>query len=310
MRVKASGSALLSALFIMTLVAIAATAMSTRLQLDIYRTELTLNSDKLYLASQAVTFWAMDTLGKKKLPFSVGKKNGKLADFPHQLQKLYPAVSIRGQLYDLQAHFNLNNLSDKKYQGLFFRLLENSSAKMSESQCQLLINAILYWITPYQRGRGQDTYLNFYLNQKPPYLPAYQFMQSVSELRLVRGVSADIYDSLLSNITALPEITPININTASPAILRSLGNGLNPTQVQQLIHAREEEGIKIDKITELLQKLDIPREQITVESNYYLSVATISNQDLSLTVYAVIKRNVDKKEHLLVNLIRESINTI
>jgi general secretion pathway protein K len=63
------GSALISALFIMTLVAIAATAMSTRLQLDIYRTRLTLITDKLYLASQYVTFWAMSelTYSKKKV---------------------------------------------------------------------------------------------------------------------------------------------------------------------------------------------------------------------------------------------------
>ena len=63
------GSALLSALFIMTLVAICATAMSMRLQLDIYRTRLTLDSDKLYLASQAVTFWAMDILSEQNILF-------------------------------------------------------------------------------------------------------------------------------------------------------------------------------------------------------------------------------------------------
>ena len=62
MQNKSLGSALISALFIMTLVAIAATAMSTRLRLDIYRTSTHINSDKLYLASQAVTWWAMDKL--------------------------------------------------------------------------------------------------------------------------------------------------------------------------------------------------------------------------------------------------------
>ncbi|MFZ4077782.1 MAG: type II secretion system minor pseudopilin GspK, partial [Legionellaceae bacterium] len=60
MAVKRSskGSALISALFLMTLVAIGATAMSSRLQLDIYRTRLILTSDALSLASEAVTFWA------------------------------------------------------------------------------------------------------------------------------------------------------------------------------------------------------------------------------------------------------------
>lgn len=60
------GSALLTALFIMTLVAIVATAMSTKVQLDIYRTRLILTHDKLYFASQAVTFWSMGQLADKK----------------------------------------------------------------------------------------------------------------------------------------------------------------------------------------------------------------------------------------------------
>ena len=68
------GSALISALFIMTLVAIAATAMSTRLQLDIYRTRLTISSDKLFLASQAVTFWAMHTLSNESLQVRLNDK--------------------------------------------------------------------------------------------------------------------------------------------------------------------------------------------------------------------------------------------
>ena len=64
-----NGSALLSALFIMTLIAIAATAMSTRLQLDIYQTRMTINSDKLYLASDVVKFWAMEQLKQKSIFF-------------------------------------------------------------------------------------------------------------------------------------------------------------------------------------------------------------------------------------------------
>ena len=54
------GSALISALFLMTLIAIVATAMSSRLQFDIYRTRLVIASDKLYLSSQYVMFWALD----------------------------------------------------------------------------------------------------------------------------------------------------------------------------------------------------------------------------------------------------------
>ena len=305
------GSALLSALFIMTLVAIAATAMSTRLQLDIYRTGLTLTSDKLYLASQAVTFWAMDALSIKNIQFKVSDKSGDLADFPPHLQHLYPDVVMKGKLYDMQSQFNLNNLQDKKYHLLFFKLLENMHIKMSTAERKLIIDAILYWISPYQPGRGHDVYLDFYMKQNPSYLPAHQPMQSISELRLVRGINTGLYRALSPNIMVLPEITPININTASKTLLMSLGNGLNGAQVEEVIRARGEKGITtMEKLAELLQKLDLPRDQITIESTYYLSVATVSSGDLNLVTYAVIKRSKDHQGHVTVGIVRESLNTI
>ncbi len=305
------GSALISALFIMTLVAIAATAMSTRLQLDIYRTRLTIARDELYLASQAVTFWAMDTLSVVNKRFIVKGKNRTLASFPSPLQHVYPEVTVTGDLYDLQALFNLNNLRNKKFQPLFFRLLENTLTTSDNTQRKSLMSALIYWITPYQPGHGHDVYLSFYTKQRPPYLPGFQPMQSISELRLVYGVSYEIYQALLPSVTVLPEETPININTAPKALLMSLGNGLNQTEVDELLQARGKKGITdVRKLYQLLQKLDIPFDQITIESTYYLCVSKATSLDLTLTTYTVIKRSKDRQGNLSVSLVRESLNTI
>ena len=304
------GSALISALFIMTLVAIAATAMSTRLQFDIYRTHLTIASDKLYLASQAVTFWAMNTLSIKNQPFNFTDKEGQLLSFPAELQRVYPDVITKGGLYDMQALFNLNNLQDKKFHPLFFRLLENTLTKVNTEQNKLLLNAIYYWISPYQPERGHDESLNFYLKQNPVYLPGYQPMQSISELRLVEGVSAKTYQLLRPFVTTLPEITPININTSPKELLKSLGNGLNEEQVNELLQARGKKGFKnLQHISPLLQKLGIPNDQITIESEYYLSLATMTSEDLNFTIYTIIKRSKDKNGQISIGIINQSLNT-
>ena len=308
-RVANHGSALISALFIMTLVAIAATAMSTRLQLDIYRTRLTISSDQLYLASQAVSFWAMDTLKEKKR-FTVKNGQGKLASFPSKLQHLYPGIQIKGEIYDLQARFNVNNLHDKKFHPLFFKLLEHTLTDNNNEQHRALLKAIYHWISPYQVDRP-DNHLNTYLRQHSPYIPSYQLMRSVSELRLINGVSDKIYQELLPHITVLPEVTPININTASKWILMSLGNGLSETQLQELLKIRGKKGITdLNDIYPLLQKLDIPRDQITIESTYYLSVATTSSEDLNLTSYVIIKRGKDQQGHMTLGIVSESLNTM
>lgn len=304
------GSALISALFIMTLVAIAATAMSTRLQLDIYRTRLTITSDKLYLASQAISFWAMNELSKKDNQFALGDIHGKVLEFPSKFQTIYPDLISKGSLYDLQSRFNLNNLTDKKYQSFFLKLLENTPTKLSPNQREELTLALRFWLSPYQPGQESNPIFKYYLEQKPPYYPSQQLMQHVSEFRLVKGVNATVYQALLNYITVLPESTPINVNTAPKELLMSLGNGLSDTQVNELIAARGKKGIlDLKDLSILLQKLNIRTEQLTIDSQYFMSIANIFAEDLNLINYSIIKRSKDKYGRIKVSIISEILNS-
>jgi len=57
---------------------------------------------------------------------------------------------------------------------------------------------------------------------KTPYRAANLLMQSVDELRLVRGFTPEIVEKLRPWITALPQPTEINVNTASKDVLGAL----------------------------------------------------------------------------------------
>ena len=299
------GSALVSALFIMTLIAIAASAMSKHLQLDIYRTQLTINSGELYLAAQKIRFWAMDSLKRPNYGLQHADSTGKVLAYP--LSELYRGIKIKGSLYDLQSRFNLNNLLDKKYLPVFARLLKACIAKKFESEQHEIIKSMNIWINPYT----DDSDLNFYLKQDPAYTPGYQPMVSISELNLVRGVNPISYSQLQSFITALPELSPININTAKPALLRALSPRIDDDAITALLTERVRKGaIDLNKIEPLLKKLQIDSALITTESNYYLSVATVSSSDLNLQLYSVIKRYRDKTGNIVFKLISESINAI
>lgn len=311
MPTNARGSALITALFIMTLVAIAATAMSSRLQLDIYRTHLTLLSDKLYLTSQAVSFWAMGRLADPTHQSNAPANVGKTIEYPSQSVPAYPGISTKGRLSDLQSMFNINNLQDTRYHALFYRLLENTLKKSTPEERKLLVSSIQHWVNHYQPEHGHDTLLNTYLTKNPPYIPGYQSMQSISELRMVQGMTRKMYDALQPVITALPEVTPININTASKSLLMTLGNGLSDTDIDILLEARGKKGIKnMDTLRQLLQKLDIPADQVTLDSTYFLSVATVESDDLNLTTYTVIKRSKDQHGRQSIGIISEYLNTI
>ncbi|BCA95299.1 type II secretion system protein K [Legionella antarctica] len=307
---KSFGGALLTALFIMTLVAIVATAMSTRLQLDIYRTRLTITHDKLYLASQAVLFWAMNELNGNTRKFTKLDKQGMVAQYPGKMERLVDQIQLNGGLYDLQARFNLNNLIEKKLLPVFIDLIGHTTHQLNSKEQLNLALGVQNWLTAYDLARGKDNYSTYYLSQKPPYYPSHQLMSSATEFRLIKDVSSELYQAIGPFITALPETIPININTASKKVLMSLGNGITEAQVNELIMARGENGITdLKDITELAKKINLPNEQITIESKYFLSVAFVTSDEFQLTVYTLLKRSKDKQGKISVGVIRESINT-
>ncbi len=308
---RQSGSALITALFIMTLITIAATAMAMRLQLDIYRTRLTLTSDKLHFASQLVTFWAISELNHRKKPFFALDSKGKVAQFPQQLSSSYPPFKLTGALYDLQSRFNLNNLTEPKYFITLLRLLDDPSIHLNKKNKKQLVLTLNQWISPYRPGHNNEDWLADYLNQKPPYLPAHQLFQSVSELRLLKGVNASLYNSLYQQLSALPEPTPLNINTMPPQLLHILGYGLTEEQIEEIIQKRTPKGItNPQKLVSLLKKLNIRPDQVTINSQYFLCVTTVKSADLTRVNFVILKRTQNKQGKFTVSLLSESLNTL
>jgi general secretion pathway protein K len=306
---KLQGGALLTALFIMTLVAIVATAMSTRLQLDIYRTRLIITYDKLFLASQAVRFWALNQLNDQDIQYTKLNNQGMVDKYPKNMGALVNQVKLSGGLYDLQARFNLNNLSETKMMPVFNKLVSHASPNMNTTDRQKLTLVVNDWLTPYDLALGTDDYTSYYLSQKPSYYPSHLLMNSTSEFRLIKDVTSSLCQSMEPFITALPEITPLNINTASKKVLMSLGKGLREEDANEIIIARGEYGIKnLKDIEELTKKIGLPNEQITIDSKYFLSVAYASSDEFKLVVYTLLKRNRDKNGKLTVSIVRESIN--
>jgi general secretion pathway protein K len=135
-------------------------------------------------------------------------------------------------------------------------------------------------------------------------------MQHVSELRFLKAFDAERYQVLLPYLTALPEITAINLNTASKEILSILGDGLTDSQVNEILSARGKKGIQqLETITPLLERLNIKKEQVTLDSNYFLSVALASIDGQQLSVYTILKRQTDSKNNTTVRILSQRFNT-
>ncbi len=129
---------------------------------------------------------------------------------------------VAGAIADEQAKFNLNNLLNgtKKSSGdmeIFKRLLEGLALDPN------LRDAVLDWIDPdsdlASTAGAEDPY---YLALRRPYRAANQPMIQIEELYRVRGFDAATVAKLRPYVTALPERTPVNVNTAGASVLAAL----------------------------------------------------------------------------------------
>lgn len=296
MHTNQQGSALVTALFIVTIAAIIATAMLERLPLDIFRTNFIITRDRNAAALDLVQLWAIDFVRTLKDPPLPGK-NGELAIFPKALQS---KIALNGAIYDLQARYNLNNLAKAKSPGTFMNLLQQLLPEIPEHEQENLALALINWISPYHNDKINELLEQHYKKSNPPYQPPYQLMKNITEMRLVAGMNQTRYQQLLPFLTALPEATPININTASSPVLATLGDGLDTSAINTILSRRSGNGItKRQDLQKLARELNIPPKQITIVSKYYLCIAEAGTGENHLARMIILKKNGTRKVQII-----------
>lgn len=105
------------------------------------------------------------------------------------------------------------------------------------------VDALVDWIDPddqtisaYGAEDGQ------YLMAEPGFRAANQPFVSVSELRLIEGMTEEIYVALRPHVATLPVVgLGINVNTATAEVLMSLHEELTTAQAASILEKREEE---------------------------------------------------------------------
>lgn len=139
---------------------------------------------------------------------------------------------------DAQGRFNLNNLVQKSAPSkpdieLFKRLLTSQGIDPGLSE------ALLDWLDTdgtVSPGGAEDIE---YLSLPQPYRSANQLLQSVDELRLVKGFTAKAVEKLRPFVTALPTTpTTVNVNTAPAEVLAALFTNLPATVLRPLLDSR------------------------------------------------------------------------
>lgn len=292
---RQQGVAIITALLIVAIAATVSITISTRLQLDVRRTGNMIAGDQAYLYTLAAESWSQRILRDDR-------QNNETDHLGEDWAIDLPPIPvdggfILGKLTDMQSCFNLNNLLEANSdtsQSLvrLERLLTNLGIDKTYAQ------GIIDWVdddlqTTIPDG-AEDVY---YMNLDQPYRTANTRMLSVSELRLIKGFEdTEVYNTLLPHVCAFGVSTPINVNTASVEVLRSLADDLADSEVEKIIEQRSETAFKdINEFTSFnnLKKKITSTEGLSVNTEYFMLTTESTIGQVRVISYSLIHRTSD-----------------
>ena len=159
---------------------------------------------------------------------------------------------ISGRLLDESGKFNLNNLLkadgsvDDSARRWFEKLLQRVGLPAELSQ------AVIDWQDADDETTGaMGAESNYYQGLDPSYLASNTRFHQVEELKLVRGFEGKNYDLIAPYVTALPEATKINMNTAAPLLLASIDPKIDVKTVEQELKAKQAELTYFNNVEDL-----------------------------------------------------------
>lgn len=275
------GTALITALFIMTLVAAAGSIMMLREHVAIHRTEQVIQGEQAYCYEHLVIAWA-----KAQIQLMQQNPNNQPSwpiIFPEQA---YSKAIISGEIDDAQGTLNLNAVTTSQGEVLQ-RLMQNLMPSLKETDRQIISSALSAWVT--SNSNNSD---GVYLSLDPPYRAAHQLLAHPSEWRLVNGVSSDVYLKLQPYVTALPEATPINVNSAPAAVLMALNPQIN---ISAVMDYRKSHGSfnSMQTFYTIAQIAPLAANLADITTHYYFCKAKVKIDKRTYVLYSLLQFQQD-----------------
>ncbi|GMW05841.1 MAG: hypothetical protein AMXMBFR8_06380 [Nevskiales bacterium] len=286
------GIAAITAMLVVTIAAVLAVELAWQTNLDLRRTE------GLIAWEQAHQFaLGAEALAAKVLREDLERSTAEPVDWLGEDWARPTAFNLdqggmTGGLVDLQGRFNLNNLvrQDGSRDDLVYQQFQRLLAALDLDPA--LADAVVDWIDPDTTAEFSGAEDDAYTGLDPPYRAANFWFTSVSELRAVRGVEREVFEILAPNLAALPvgaKPTTINVNTATPAVLQSLGDNVSLSNVEQWVTDRGNE--PFEDLTFFQEYIDAAMQPyLGVTSSYFGLQGTIVIGSHQLAMYSLLER--------------------
>ncbi|MBA6327793.1 type II secretion system minor pseudopilin GspK [Colwellia sp. MB02u-6] len=314
-------------MLIVALIAILATQMTARLQLQMQRTTNIASNQQAYWYAMGAEAFAKRVLIQS---FADNAEVTHLGQIWAQGENTFPVDlgEITGEITDLNSCFNLNALrvdddDDSNNINNNGNVVKKSPARAAFEELLIIMNiegvgsfeaqymadALTDWLDANSSisssGGAED---NDYAAKAFPYLAANNYLASIGELRVVEHFTVNVINKLKDYACVLPNtnLNKINVNTIAldkPEILVAM-LGISQNEATQALTARGEEGFKsVDEFFNLseLSKAKIPpkkKQQFAVTSEYFKLKTTASFNNSYFALNTIMK--VDNKNNISV----------
>ncbi|WP_372965376.1 type II secretion system minor pseudopilin GspK [Marinobacter sp.] len=297
---RQAGVALIMVLLAMALVVMLATGMMKQQSLRVYKASH-------YLAQQQGLSIALgaEEFAKRILvrDYEEDQENSLMVDSPDEFWAMHAAILpldengvAEVQIDDLGGRINLNDLVAPNGQVDPLTKDRVSRLLIALGINDLHVDTLIDWIdaddqtaSAYGAEDGQ------YLMAEPGFRAANQPFTSVTELRLIEGMTEEIYAALRPHVTALPVSgIGINVNSATVPVLMSLHSELNEAQAESIIAKREEE--RFENLQDFLAMpefsgLGLKANGLTLQTRFFEVVSRITYDNRVVNMISTVFRN-------------------
>lgn len=295
------GVALITVLLIFAVASVIAIQMTSRLQLDIRRTENLIALDKGAVYSRGAEAYALAIIPELLKQNPQGKTLQKQDLPPYIVEEGVLKISIN----ELSGRFNINWLADIEEEeqknvaaGKFQRLLE--ALEVDAETARNISFATIDWLDADNEPTGlAGVESQTYLSADKPYRSANQPMSDISELQLIEGISSELYKKIKPYVAVLPKESKLNLNAAPLPVILSLSDKITNDEAESIISEREQ--IALDAVPDFVDAESIKNDDVIFSPEYFalITQADIQARKSTLVSVVYIPSKGEEKSHVL-----------
>jgi general secretion pathway protein K len=159
-----------------------------------------------------------------------------------------------------------------------------------------LVDAIVDWVDQDENPEPSGAESIYYQTLRPSYRAANAPLQTLLELRLIKGMTPEIMAKLVKLVTVYPPEgqSKVNLNTADPLVIQALDPGITQSVAADIIQSRPYKTIQeLDRVSSFEDIGKVLRTQnlYDVQSNLFLARMTVTVNEVTRNAVVVLQRD-------------------